>query len=81
MIRRGRPPGGGETTPPMLKPLNGLRAARLAAHYSQEAAGALIGCNKARYGKFELGTSRLDLLRAEVLANAFGVRMDMFLQD
>lgn len=74
--KRGRPAGKAVPMawPPV--PLLGLRARRLAAGVSQETAGQWLGCNKAMYGKLELGTVRLDICRARVLAQRLGCNIE-----
>ncbi|WP_243455983.1 helix-turn-helix transcriptional regulator [Sphingosinicella sp. BN140058] len=71
---RGRPRGPAKPFVPI--PLRGLRALRIEASLTLENVGALLDVNRAHYRKFETGAVRLDINRAKILADYFGVPIE-----
>ena len=76
-MTRGRKPGKSA----LAIPLDGLKAARIAAGETLQQAGARIELTKSHYAKAESGAVRLDIARLAVLARAYGVTLESFLPD
>lgn len=74
---RGRPVGSGKKFEPV--PLPGLTHWRVHFGETRLTAGERIGVNASHMRKLELGTVRLDLARAKVLADAYSVPVEWFL--
>lgn len=50
-----------------------LKGARVAAGYTQEAAGKLINVSKNTYSEKENNKAKFDIVEAEILCGAFGI--------